>query len=258
MTPSADNPFRARLRGGEPLVGLWNSLCSPIASELLSWTGFDWLLIDGEHAPNEPATFMAQLHAMKASPTAAICRPAWNDPVLIKRMLDIGVANFLIPFVQNGAEAEAAVRATRYPPAGIRGVAGMQRGNMWGNVADYFEKANDNITVIVQIETPAAIDELPDICAIPEVDGVFVGPSDLSAALGHIGKPGHPEVQAQIARALKICKDHGKAAGILAPVAADAERYRDDGFSFIAVGSDLGLLKANASQLAARLAAPSA
>lgn len=237
------NRFRAALKARMPLIGVWCSLGSPITTEILGLAGFDWILLDAEHAPNDVLSLIPQLMALKDSPSAPVVRPAWNDTVLIKRLLDAGFHNFLIPFVQSADEARAAVAATRYPPQGVRGVSVAQRSNRYGTVADYLRIVNDNIAVVVQIENAAGVDAAAAIAAVDGVDGLFVGPSDLAAALGHLGDPGHPEVQAAMAKVFEAAAQAGKSSGILAPVEADARRYMDAGVGFVAVGSDLGAFR---------------
>lgn len=246
------NRFRQDLLQGKTLIGCWSALCSPISTEVLGLAGFDWLLLDGEHAPNDVTTFVPQLMALKGSRSAPIVRPQFNDPVVIKRLLDIGFYNFLIPFVETQEQAERAVASTRYPPAGIRGVSVSHRSNMFGTVPDYFTRINDNIAVMVQIESQQGVDNLDAIAAVDGIDGIFVGPSDLAAAMGHLGNAGHPDVQAAIRHIFERAKAHGKASGILAPVEADARRYLDWGATFVAVGSDLGVFRAGTQALCDR------
>ena len=198
------NSFKRRLRAGETLIGCWCSLANPITTEVLGLAGFDWLLLDGEHAPNDVTTFIPQLMALKDSASAPVVRPSWNDAVEIKRLLDAGFYNILVPFVQTAEDARRAVAATRYPPAGIRGVSVAQRNNRFGTVADYFRDIDAQITVLVQIESLAGLEAAAEIAAVDGVDGVFVGPSDLAAALGHLGKPGEASVQAAIAQVLPL------------------------------------------------------
>lgn len=237
------NSFRKDLLAGKKLIGCWSALGSPISTEVLGLAGFDWLLMDLEHAPNDILSLIPQLMALKDSPSAPVVRPQWNDTVLIKRLLDAGVYNFLIPFVQTVEEARAAVAATRYPPEGVRGVSVAQRSNHYGTVVDYMKVINENITVVVQIENGAGVDAAEAIAATKGVDGLFVGPSDLAAACGHLGNAGHPEVQAAIRSVFNAAKAQGKPSGILAPVEADARRYLDMGATFVAVGSDLGVFR---------------
>lgn len=238
------NRFREDVRARKRLIGCWSQLGSPITTEVLGLAGFDWILLDSEHAPNDPLSLVPQLMALKDSPSAPVVRPHWNDGVVVKRLLDIGFYNFLIPFVQSADEARRAVASTRYPPEGTRGVAVTHRASRYGTVDRYLDRANDNITVIVQIESPAAVDAVDEIADVPGVDGLFVGPSDLAAGFGHRGDSAHPDVQAAIARVFECAAAHGKAAGTLAPVDADARRYLDMGATFLAVGSDLGVFRA--------------
>lgn len=244
------NAFKAALARGELQIGLWSSLCSPIVAEIIGYSGYDWILVDTEHSPNEPPAVMAQLQALQAGTATPIVRPAWNDPVLLKRLLDIGAQAVLIPFVQNAEEAAKAVAACRYPPAGIRGITGSGRGSRYGRVPDYLKRADGEICVLVQVETGEALEQLEQIASVDGVDGVFIGPSDLSASLGHIGNPNHPQVQAAIQDAVKRLTAIGKPAGILTPSEVDARRYIEWGYRFVAVGSDLGLLAKHADALA--------
>lgn len=237
------NKFRQDLLAGRKLIGCWSALGSPITTEVLGLAGFDWLLMDLEHAPNDILSLIPQLMALKDSSSAPVVRPQWNDTVLIKRLLDAGVYNFLIPFVQTVEEARTAVAATRYPPEGVRGVSVAQRSNHYGTVADYMKVINDNITVVVQIENAAGVKAAEAIAATTGVDALFVGPSDLAAACGHLGNAGHPEVQAAIKAVFDAARSQGKPSGILAPLEADARRYLDMGATFVAVGSDLGVFK---------------
>lgn len=248
------NEFRHKLRRRESLFGCWCSLASPVTTEILGLAGFDWLLLDAEHAPNDVLTLLPQLMALSQSMSAPVVRPPANEPVIIKRLLDIGFQNFLVPFVESAEQAQRAVSATRYPPEGIRGVAGMQRANRYGTVANYFESANSNVTVLIQIETPNAVDAVDDICRVEGVDGIFIGPSDLAATLGHMGRPDAEVVQQAIRRVIASAQTAGIAVGILAPREEDARRYMGLGVSFIAVGSDQGMLRAASQALRDRYA----
>lgn len=241
------NHFRRRLLEKQRLIGCWASLASPISTEVLGYAGFDWLLLDGEHAPNDFQTFLTQLLALKDSASAAVVRPQWNDPVLLKRLLDLGVYNFLMPFIESAEQARAAVAATRYPPRGIRGIAVAQRSNRYGYVQDYFQRIDDNISVQVQIESRAGVEAVREIAAVDGVDGLFIGPSDLSASLGHFGNPRHPEVQDAMLRVLDAAKAHGKPVGILSGVDEETQRYLEMGMTCVAVGMDVVLLR-NASR----------
>ncbi|MCA8883812.1 MAG: 2-dehydro-3-deoxyglucarate aldolase [Rhodobacteraceae bacterium] len=246
------NKLRQDLLARKTRIGCWSSLGSPITTELLGLAGFDWLLLDAEHAPNDVLSLIPQLMALKDSVSAPVVRPTANDTILIKRLLDAGFYNFLIPFVENAEEAKAAVAATRYPPAGIRGVSVAHRSNRYGTIADYQKVINDNISVIVQIETPGAAALAEEIAAVDGVDCLFIGPSDLAASCGHLGNPSHPDVQELIKQVFDTANKAGKSAGILAPVEADARKYMQLGASFVAVGSDLGLLKAASEGLKGR------
>ena len=246
------NLFKKAIHEGRPQIGLWTSLCSNLATEVLAGAGFDWILIDTEHAPNELPMVFSQLQSLVGGTAAPVVRPAWNDMVLMKRLLDVGVQNLLIPYVQNVEEARAAVATTRYPPQGIRGVAVTHRGNRYGRVKDYFKRIGDELCVLVQIETRLAMQNLEAIAAVEGIDGLFIGPSDLAADLGHLGEPGHPEVRAKIEEALKRIRKAGKAPGILAPVEADARHWLSVGCVVLAVGSDAGLLARHSEELAAK------
>jgi 2-dehydro-3-deoxyglucarate aldolase len=237
------NSFRQALASRAPLLGCWCALGSPITTEVLGMAGFDWLLLDSEHGPNDVLSLVPQLMALKDSPSAPVVRPHWNDPIILKRLLDIGFFNFLIPFVQSADEARRAVASTRYPPEGTRGVAVTHRSNRYGTLANYQDLINDNIAIIVQIESRAAVDAVDEIVAVPGIDGLFIGPSDLAAGYGHRGNPAHPDVQAAMTRIFDSAAACGKPAGILAPIEADARRYADMGATIMAVGSDVAVLR---------------
>ncbi|TDQ59794.1 5-dehydro-4-deoxy-D-glucarate aldolase [Mesocricetibacter intestinalis] len=243
------NLFRQKLLKGEKLIGCWSALGNPISTEVLGLAGFDWLLLDGEHAPNDVLSFIPQLMALKDSESMPIVRPPKNDPVVIKRLLDIGFYNILVPYVESKEDALQAVASTRYPPVGIRGVSVSHRNNGYATIPDYFKRINDNIGVIVQIESQQGVDNAEEIAAVEGVDCIFVGPGDLSAALGYLGNPNHPEVQKVIQHIFAVAKKYGKACGILAPVEQDARRYLEWGATFVAVGSDLGVFRAATQKL---------
>ena len=246
------NPFKQAIREGRARIGLWASLCSNIAAEVTAGAGFDWILIDTEHAPNELPMVLSQLQALVAGTAAPVVRPAWNDLVLIKRLLDAGVQNLLVPYVQTPEEARAAVAAIRYPPQGIRGVAVSHRANRYGRVKDYLTRANEEICLLVQIETGLALQNLEAIAAVEGVDGLFIGPSDLAASLGHLGDNAHPKVRAAIEDAFKRIRQAGKAPGILATDEAEARHWLAAGCVVLAVGSDVGLLARSSEALAAK------
>jgi 4-hydroxy-2-oxoheptanedioate aldolase len=246
------NAFKRALARGERQVGLWCGLASPIAAEILAGAGFDWIVIDGEHAPNDITTLLPQLQAMRGGTAEPVFRVPWNEPVIIKRALDVGARTVLVPFVQNSEEARKAVAAARYPPLGIRGVAVTPRVTDYGRIKGYHSNAHLETCVLVQLETKAALNEIEAVAAVEGVDGIFIGPSDLAAAFGHLGNPEEPEVQAAIKDAAKRIRATGKSAGILTGNANAVEALFEIGFNFIAVGSDVGILARGAESLAAR------
>ena len=246
------NAFKHAIAAGKLQIGLWSSLASNIAAEIVSDAGFDWILFDTEHSPNEIPDLLAQLQAAARGTATAIVRPAWNDAVLIKRVLDLGAQSILVPYVQNAEEARRAVASVRYPPVGIRGVAAASRASRYGRVADYLKKADGEICLLVQVETRAALEQLEAIATVEGVDGVFIGPSDLSASFGHIGNPQHADVQKALEDGVRRIKAVGKAAGILTLNDEEARRYIGWGYTFVAVGSDVGLLTRGADALAKR------
>lgn len=244
------NRFKQALAEGRPQIGVWCTLPGGYAAEVMAGAGFDWLLFDTEHSPADPITVLAQLQAAAPYPVSCVVRAAWNDAVLIKRFLDIGAQSLLIPYVQNAAEAQAAVAAIRYPPRGMRGVSTMSRATRFGRIADYARHAEAELCLLVQVETAEALDAIEAIAAVDGIDGVFVGPSDLAASLGHAGAPGHPEVVAAVEDALGRIRRAGKPAGILTPDRAFAGRCLDLGALFVAVGLDAALLARSAEALA--------
>jgi len=246
------NAFKHAIAQGRLQIGLWSSLASNIAADIVSDSGFDWILIDTEHSPNEIPDVLAQLQAAERGSASLIVRPAWNDAVLIKRVLDIGAQSVLVPYVQDAEEARRAVAAVRYPTAGIRGVAAAARASRYGRVPDYLKKADGEICLLVQVETRQALDQLEAIAGTEGVDGVFIGPSDLSASFGHIGNPQHPEMQKLLQDSVTRLKAVGKPAGILTTNEDEGRRYIGCGYTFVAVGSDVGLLARGADALAKR------
>jgi 4-hydroxy-2-oxoheptanedioate aldolase len=246
------NNFKKAIAAGKQQIGLWVSLANAYSAEIVAGAGFDWLLIDGEHSPNDPTTVLPQLQAAAPYPVSAIVRPAWNDKVLIKRYLDIGTQGLLVPYVQTEEEARAAVAAIRFPTRGVRGVAGVTRASRFGRVADYAKRAEEELCMLVQIETRLGLDNLEAIARTDGIDGVFIGPADLAAGLGHLGQQGHPEVQAAIQDAIKRIRSCGKPAGILAVDEASARRYIEWGTTFTAVGLDAMILAREAEKLAAK------
>jgi 4-hydroxy-2-oxoheptanedioate aldolase len=246
------NTLKHNLQAGKLQTGCWVSLASHASAEICAGAGFDWILIDMEHAPNELHMVHHQLHAAAAYPASVVVRAPWNDTVLIKRLLDVGVQSLLLPYVQTEAEARRAVAAVRYPPRGVRGVSTSSRANRFGRVTDYFKRGEDELCLILQMETRSALAQLETIAAIDGVDGLFIGPQDLAADLGHLANPAHPEVQAVIADAIPRMKKTGKAAGILAFVEADARKWIEHGARFVAVTSDQFLLARETAAVAAR------
>ena len=245
------NGFKRALAEGRPQIGFWCTLPGGSVAELLAGSGFDWLLFDTEHSPADPITVLEQLQAAAPYPVSSVVRAAWNDTVLIKRFLDVGAQSLLLPYVQNAAEARAAVAAIRYPPRGVRGVSTVSRATRYGRVADYVRHAEAELCLLVQVETAEALAEIEAIAAVDGVDGIFIGPSDLAASMGHLGAPGHPEVVVVIEDALARIRSAGKPAGILTPDRDFARRCLDLGALFVAVGVDAGLL-ARATEALAR------
>jgi 4-hydroxy-2-oxoheptanedioate aldolase len=261
--PARSNLFRRALAAKVPQIGLWSTLPDPYVSEIVAGAGFDWVLLDTEHTPTDLPRMLHQLQAVTAAvpaeatrPTSAVVRPDWNDAVLIKRYLDIGAQSLLLPFVQNADEARAAVRATRYAPEGIRGMGGSMRASNFGRIRDYVKSAQDELCVLVQVETREALDHLDAILAVEGIDGVFIGPADLSASLGPPGDPGHPEVRSAIDDAIRCIRAAGKAPGILMLDEARARECLDLGALFVAVAMDLQILARGAEAAATRFAAP--
>lgn len=252
--PAPVNRFKAALAAQDrPLIGLWMAMANPYTAEILGTCGYDWLVIDGEHAPNTLTTMTAQLQALAGSDAAPVVRVPVAEGWVVKQVLDIGAQTVIVPMVDSAAEAAAMARAVRYPPEGTRGVgASFARAARFGTVPDYVATANDQIALIVQAESAAALAGIDAIAATVGVDGVFVGPSDLAADMGHPGHSAHPDVQAAIRHALSRIRAAGKPAGILATDADAARRYIGWGASFIAVGGDVGLLRAAAAALRAR------
>jgi 4-hydroxy-2-oxoheptanedioate aldolase len=249
---SALNPFKAALANGQRQIGFWVSMADAYLSEVSATAGFDWLLIDSEHAPNDLRSILAQLQAVAPYRAEAVVRPVNADPALLKRLLDIGARNLLLPMIDSADEARAAVAAVRYPPHGIRGVgSAVGRASRWSSRTDYLDIADSEICVLVQAETVTALENLPAICDVDGFDGVFIGPADLAASMGHRGKPGHPEVQQAIEDAMRTIIASGKAAGTLTSDQALARHYLELGCTFVATGVDI-LMFANAARKLAR------
>ena len=248
------NTFKQALQNKQAQIGLWLGLASPYSTEICAGAGFDWLLLDGEHAPNDVNSILAQLQVIAAYPAShAIARVPMGHghlgEALIKQYLDIGVQTLLVPMVDTAAQAASLVSASRYPPQGIRGMGGA-RASLWGRYPNYPHEANAQVCLLVQAETQAALDNLEAIVATDGVDGVFIGPADLSASMGHVANPGHPDVQKAIEAAIAAIVRAGKAAGILTTDEALSRRYLDLGATFVAVGLDTNLLVRHTSALA--------
>ena len=246
------NPFKRALKANKAQIGLWSSLSSNYSVEVIAGAGFDWILLDCEHSPNDLENLLTQLQAAAPYATHPVVRVPWNDMVTIKRVLDVGAQSLLIPYVSTAEEAKAAVAYTRSPPAGVRGVAGTTRATRFGRIKDYAKRAHEEICVLVQVETQSAVDNIEAICAIDGVDGVFIGPADLHASLGHTGEIANPKVKPLIDDAIKRIRKAGKAPGILTPNEADAKHWLGCGGLFVAVGADVGILARGAEALAAK------
>ncbi|CAK9889681.1 MULTISPECIES: 4-hydroxy-2-oxoheptanedioate aldolase [Pseudomonas] len=237
------NRFKQRLQRGEAQIGLWLGLAEPYCAELAANAGFDWLLIDGEHAPNDLRGMLGQLQAIAPYPAQAIIRPVIGDTALIKQVLDIGAQTLLVPMVESAEQARELVRAMHYPPKGVRGVgSALARASRWNSIPGYLDQADEQMCLLVQIESLEGLHNLEAIAAVEGVDGVFIGPADLSASMGYRGNPGHPEVQAAIEQAIVQIQKAGKAAGILSADEALARRYLELGAGFVAVGVDTTVL----------------
>ncbi len=245
------NIFKQRLQVGEAQIGLWLGLADPYCAELAANAGFDWLLIDGEHAPNDLRGLLGQLQAVAPYASQPVIRPVTGDTALIKQLLDIGAQTLLVPMVESAEQARELVRAMRYPPSGIRGVgSALARASRWNSIPGYLDKADVQMCLLVQIENLEGLANLDEIAAVDGVDGVFIGPADLSAAMGHRGNPGHPEVQTAIETAIARIQKAGKAAGILSADQTLARRYLDQGAKFVAVGVDTTVLMRGLQTLA--------
>lgn len=246
------NQFKQALRSGQRQIGLWAGLADPYAVELLAGAGFDWLLLDGEHAPNDVRSVLAQLQAVAPYPVHPIVRPVQGDVALIKQYLDIGAQTLLIPMIETAEQAARMVAATRYPPRGVRGVgSALARSSRWNQIEGYVHKADEEMCVLVQVESVAALDNLTAITAVEGVDGVFFGPADLAASMDLLGKPADHRVQKAIAEGIACVKREGKAAGVLTADQKLAHDYLAMGALFVAVGVDTTLLLRAAKDLVA-------
>jgi 4-hydroxy-2-oxoheptanedioate aldolase len=246
------NTFKTALRGGRPQIGLWLGLADPYASELCASAGFDWVAVDAEHGPNDVRSVLGQLQAIASYPVQAVVRTASGDATLIKQFLDIGAQTLLVPMVESAGQAAGIVAATRYPPAGVRGVgSALARAARWNQVSDYLRGCEQELCVLVQVESVAGLNNLAAIAGTEGVDGVFFGPADLAASMGLLGKTGDPRVQEAIAQGIQTVRSAGKAAGVLSPQPALARKYLEVGALFVAVGIDTTLLVRAAQELRA-------
>lgn len=240
--PAPINSFKQNLKDGTVQIGCWIGMADPYAAEISATAGFDWLVIDGEHAPNDLRSILSQLQVVGASASHPVVRLPIGEPWLIKQVLDAGAQTVLIPMVESGEQAKALVKAVRYPPNGIRGVgSALARASKFAAIPDYLTTADEQICLIVQVENRTGMDALDDILAVEGVDGVFIGPSDLAADMGHIGKPGRPEVVDMVLDGLRRIKAAGKAPGILTTDPAFIDKSLEAGATFVAVGIDVTL-----------------
>ena len=253
MTAPDLPPFSEVLAGNRPQIGMWVASGSSYCAEICAGSGLDWLLIDGEHSPNDVGSLLPQLQAAAPYPVHVVVRPPSADRVGIKQLLDIGIRNLLIPMVDNAGEASEVVQATRYPPRGVRGVgSALARASRWNRISGYLQNADDGIAVLVQIESEEGLRNLEAIAAVDGVAGIFIGPADLAASLGHLGRPDHPEVTTAIEQAITRIVATGTAAGVNAFAEGDARRALELGCRFVLVGADVTLLARGSEDLAAR------
>lgn len=237
------NTFKAALREGRRQIGLWSSIADPSVCEILAGCGYDWMMIDTEHSTAGPAEVISFLRTLAPYPVSPVVRPGWNNPVEIKKLLDAGAQSLLIPYIQNAAEARAAVAAVTYPPAGIRGVSGITRASRYGAVSGYAQCANEEICLLLQVETREALAQLDQIAQVPGVDGIFFGPADLAASFGHPGEPSHPEVCTAILHAMGRLSARGVPSGVLSLDQDFLAQAAAAGAAFVAVDVDSGLLR---------------
>ncbi len=247
------NRWRDALEGGAPQIGMWIASGNAYTAEICAGSGVDWLMLDQEHVPNDLRSTLAQMQAVAAYPVEVLVRPASGDPVVIKQLLDVGVTNLIVPMVESAEQAAALVASTRYPPNGIRGVgSALARASRWNRISDYLNIADDSISLTVQVESVAGLDALKDIASTPGVDAVFIGPADLAASMGHLGRPQHPEVIAAVEQAVSDIAACGTAAGVNAFDEPIARRYLAAGARFVLVGADVTILARGSEALARR------
>ena len=252
MTISNTNVFKRALREGRTQIGMWLALANPYTAEVCATAGFDWLLIDGEHGPNDVPLILSQLQALAAYPVSPVVRIVTGETALIKQLLDIGAQTLLVPMVESAERARELVAAVRYPPRGVRGIgSGISRASCWQSIPDFLASTGDDeICLLVQVESKAGLKYLEAIAKVDGIDGVFLGPSDLSASFGHRGNPGHPEVVAALEGAIATILACGKAAGILTADERLARRYLELGATFVAVGAEVTILATGVRALA--------
>lgn len=250
MTTDITNHFKRSLGGkrAKPPFGSMLMMAAPTAAEAMGHVGFDFLVVDMEHVPIDLADLAHILRALATTPAQPVVRIAWNDQVLIKRVLDAGANTIMVPFVETAEEARRAVSFAKYPPTGVRGVAAVHRASRFGAAGDYLIRADDETCIILQLETPQSIERLAEIAAVPGVDALFIGPNDLAASMGHIGNIAHEEVQALIAKAAKDAHAAGKPIGILGATPEMVEHFLADGYDFAAITSDVGMMTGRARE----------
>ncbi|MEZ0168511.1 4-hydroxy-2-oxoheptanedioate aldolase [Microvirga sp. TS319] len=254
--PAPQNAFKAALRNGRSQIGLWLALASPYVAEVCAGAGYDWLLVDAEHGPNDIPLLAAQLQAIAGSASHPVVRVPIGETWIIKQVLDIGAQTLLVPMVESAEQARALVRATRYPPDGVRGVgAALARASNYNRISDYLQTANEQICLLVQVESRAGLAAIEEIASVDGVDGIFIGPADLAADMGHLGVPGVADVQSAVRDGLSRILASGKAAGILTADVDLAQSYVELGASFVAIGSDVGVLAGGATRLLSQFAA---
>ena len=247
------NRFKRMLGASSPTFGAWMMSAHPTITEAMACAGFDFLVIDMEHTPVDTPQLVDHLRALDAADCAGIVRLPWSDMVMVKRALDVGAQSLMMPFVQNAEEAKRAVAYTRYPPEGVRGVAGSQRASRFATVVDYLKQANANVSVTVQIETLDALARLPEIAAVPGVDSIFIGPSDLAASMGLLGDIANPAVQAKLAEGAAACRKAGKPCGIIGGTPEMVARFAGYGYTWIAIGSDMSFMVGRAQEYLAKV-----
>jgi 2-dehydro-3-deoxyglucarate aldolase/4-hydroxy-2-oxoheptanedioate aldolase len=247
------NRFKRMLAERRTTYGAWLMSAHPTITEAMGCAGFDFLVVDMEHTPVDTPQLVDHLRALDAAGCGGIVRLPWNDMVMVKRALDAGAQALMMPFVQTAEEARRAVSFTRYPPQGVRGVAGSQRASRFATVPDYLKQANDALCVVVQIETVDALSRLPEIAAVPGIDAIFIGPSDLAASMGLLGDIGNPAVQAKLEEGAKLCRAAGKPCGIIGGTPEMVARFAGYGYDWIAIGSDMSFMVTRAQEMLARV-----